>query len=278
MLRSLGQAVVILSVLTYTPLVLAQPSRFAPIPPAEKDNPLKELIAGQEFLPPEIRALQDDEFDNPSYSFVEGGERLFSIVNGEAGKSCQSCHEKGDHSKQYDALRTAVATYPKFSSQDNKVITLGRRINMCREKNMRAAPWDQSSTELLAMLAFLRSEARGLPANVDITGPNQPTFERGKALYETNMGRLQLSCAQCHNQNYGRKYGKDVLSQGHPLAYPAFKISEQRPISLHDRFRICNELARAEPQSEDSPDYVALELYISWRSKNLPITGPGVRP
>ena len=29
--------------------------------------------------------------------------------------------------------------------------------------------------------------------------------------------------------------------------------------------------ARAEPQAEGSPDYVALELYLNWRSKDLPI-------
>jgi sulfur-oxidizing protein SoxA len=29
---------------------------------------------------------------------------------------------------------------------------------------------------------------------------------------------------------------------------------------------------------EGSPDYVALELYLNWRSKGLPITAPGVRP
>ena len=49
-------------------------------------------------------------------------------------------------------------------------------------------------------------------------------------------------------------------------------------ISLHERFRMCNQLTRAEPQAVGSPDYVALELYLNWRSKDLPITAPGVRP
>ena len=49
-------------------------------------------------------------------------------------------------------------------------------------------------------------------------------------------------------------------------------------ISLHERFRMCNRLARAEPRPEGAPDdYVAMELGVNWRSKDLPVTAPGVR-
>ena len=41
---------------------------------------------------------------------------------------------------------------------------------------------------------------------------------------------------------------------------------------------MCNKFARAEGQPDSAPDYVALELYLNWRSKSLPITAPGVRP
>ncbi len=98
------------------------------------------------------------------------------------------------------------------------------------------------------------------------------------ALYRAKLGRYGISCAQCHNDKFGQKFSGETLSQGHPLAYPAYKASEGRVISLHERFRMCNKLARAEGQPDNSPDYVALELYLDWRSKNLPITAPGVRP
>lgn len=55
-------------------------------------------------------------------------------------------------------------------------------------------------------------------------------------------------------------------------------MAGKRTISLHERFRMCNGLARAEPQAEGAADYVALELYLNWGSKDLLITAPGVHP
>ena len=90
------------------------------------------------------------------------------------------------------------------------------------------------------------------------------------------MGRYQISCAQCHNDKFGKNYGGETLSQGHPLAYPVFKTGEDRMVTLHERFRMCNKLARADGQPDNSADYVALELFINWPSMNLPISAPGV--
>lgn len=241
------------------------------VAPAETSNPLKELIAGEEFLPPGIRAKQADDFDNPAYASVEQGERIFATPEGSANKSCTSCHQR-------NSLKLTASSYPKHYSEARRVITLGERVNLCRQKNLQAPAYSDDSEDMLSLVAYLRSQSRGAPSAVSTTGQNAETFKRGSLLYETKIGRLQLSCQQCHNANYGQKFGSDVLSQGHPQAYPVFRVGENRMTSLHERFRMCNALARAEPQSDNSPDYVALELYINWRSKNLPNTSPGVRP
>ncbi len=249
-----------------------EPSRA--LPPAEAANPLKFLIQGEEFLLPAIRAQQADDFDNPAFPFVEAGEASWSRPENEAGKSCQDCHGPGAKS----AIKRAAASFPKYGSDVKEVITLQTRINLCRKNNLGVDPLPGDDPQMIAMTAYLRWLARGSPSTVDVTGPNAVAFERGSRLYQTKLGRFQISCAQCHNDKFGQKFGADTLSQGHPLAYPAFKSSEGRVISLHERFRMCNKLARAEGQPDNAPDYVALELYIAWRSKNLPITAPGVRP
>jgi sulfur-oxidizing protein SoxA len=243
--------------------------------PADAANPLKKLIPGEEFLTPALRAQQADDFDNPAFPLVEQGEQLWSAAEGTAAKSCQACH---GGSQTQNTIKRAAASFPKFDASAGQVITLSKRINICRQQNLRAAPWADDSTELSAMVAYLRWLSRGSPATVDVKGPNAADFERGAKLFQTKLGLLQLSCAQCHNDNYGHKFGAEVISQGHPLAYPVFKTSEGRVISLHDRIRMCNALVRAEGGPENSPDYVALELYLTWRSKNLPVSAPGVRP
>ncbi|MBI4723953.1 MAG: sulfur oxidation c-type cytochrome SoxA [Rhodomicrobium sp.] len=249
------------------------PTRVRP-PLAAEPGGLRTLIPGEEFLPAALRAQQADDFDNPAYPFVEIGEAAWSKPEGPAGKSCKGCHGAGDK----NALKRVAASYPKYAPDVKRVITLQTRINLCRSNNLKAPPLPDDSAPMTAMTAYLRWLARGSPLKVDVTGPSAGVFERGAKLYQTKAGLLQLSCVQCHTERFGKKFGADTLSQGHPLSYPAYLTREKRVISLHERFRMCNRLARAEGQPGNSPDYVALELYLNWRSKELPVTAPGVRP
>lgn len=243
------------------------------IKPAEASNPLPALIAGEEFLSPELRAKQNDQFENPGFTAVDVGEKNFSEVVGPSRQSCKSCHEA-----KSAAFRRVATGYPKYDASRQSVITLSQRINLCREKYQKMAPWAEFSPQLAIMVMYLRSLARGSPSTVNVTGFNEGTFEKGKALFSTKIGLLQLSCSQCHSDNVGQRFGGGVLSQGHPQAYPVFSLKEDRVVTLHERFRQCYRFARAEPFTENAPDYIALELYLAWRSKNLPLTTPGVRP
>ncbi len=253
---------------------MAQEDARRAVVPAEAGNPLKFLIQGEEFLRPALRAQQADDFDNPAFPMVEAAEAAWSKPESATGKSCQDCHGAGD----MNLIKTVAAGYPKYSSATGQVITLQTRINLCRKNYLGASALADDDPRLVGMTAYLRWLARGAPSTVDVAGPNAEVFQRGAKLFQTKLGRFQISCAQCHNEKFGQKFGADTLSQGHPLAYPAFKSSEGRVITLHERFRMCNKLARAEGQPDNAPDYVALELYLDWRSKNLPITAPGVRP
>lgn len=242
--------------------------------PAEASAPLQRIVPDEEFLPPEVRAKQADDFDNPAFASVQAGEAAWSKTEGDAGKACQDCHGV----KPADLVKNAVATYPKYSPPAGKVIALAGRINICRVNALKAPPLAEGSDRMVAMTAFLRWHARGLAATADVNGPAAAVYEKGKELYFTKIGLLKLSCADCHDKNYGQKFGGETITQGHPSGFPVYSLGEKRMISLHERLRMCNKLARAEPQPVDSPDYVALELYLNARGKGLPITAPGVRP
>lgn len=50
--------------------------------------PSNDIRSGSTFLKPETRAMQEDEFANPGYLWVDQGRALF-----EAGdKPCSTCH------------------------------------------------------------------------------------------------------------------------------------------------------------------------------------------
>jgi sulfur-oxidizing protein SoxA len=221
----------------------------------------------------ETRALQDDDFDNPGFRWVQQGEVLWAKTEGDAQKSCSGCHGTAN-----ETMRGKAAMYPKFDTSAGRVLNLEQRINSCRQSKMQAAPWTPGSDELLAMTAYLGIQSRGLPLNVAIDGSAKPAFDTGRQLFNSRMGQLGMSCALCHNRHFGQTYRGTVLSQGHPNGFPAFRTETKRFISLQERFNACFELMRAEPFSVGSPEYTALELYVTWRGNGLPVETPAVRP
>jgi L-cysteine S-thiosulfotransferase len=268
-MRALVIAVLLAAALR-APSTLAQ--ELKSIPPKDKDNPLAELISGYDFTPIKIRALQDDDFDNPGFSWVNRGEKMWSEVEGGAQKSCASCH-----GNPAESMRSAGATYPKYQEEAKAVINLEQRINLCRQTKMRASPWPYESTPLLDMTAYVKQQARGMPVDVKIDGPAHDVFELGGKLYNSRVGQLGMSCAHCHNEHYGKNYRAELLSQGHSNGFPAYQVKTRSFVSLHQRFRNCYVDIRAEPYELGSPEYVALELYLAWRGKGLPVEAPAVR-
>ena len=182
------------------------------LPPAETGNPLPYLIQGEEFLRPSVRAMQADDFDNPALPLVEAAEASWSTPATPGGKSCEDCHGGGDK----NLLKRVAAAYPKYVPDLKEVITLQTRINNCRKIHLGEPAIAEEDSRMIGMTAYLRWLARGAPSAVDITGPNAEVFERGRRLYQTKLGRFQISCAQCHNEKFGQKFGADTLKSRTP--------------------------------------------------------------
>lgn len=240
--------------------------------PAPEGNPLSELVSGYWYRTEEVRQMQDDDFDNPGFLWVEQGEKLWSTPDGETGKSCADCH--GDAAA---SMKGVGASYPKWNEALGKPVNLEQRINFCRQNNQKAAPWKYESNELLAMTTYVKYQSRGMPVKIDISGPMQEWWERGRSYYYQRRGQLDMSCAHCHEMYNGRYLRADHLSQGHSNGFPTYRLKWQQLGSLHRRFRGCNEDIRARPQDYGSDDYVALEVYLAWRGQGLPVETPAVR-
>jgi L-cysteine S-thiosulfotransferase len=239
-------------------------------PPA--GHPLEEIISGYEFRAPETQSLQDDDFENPAFIWVDKGQDLWSAVDGKAGKSCSSCH--GDAA---ESMKTVGAQFPKWSEKRGKPINLEQQINECRTERMQAEPWKWESEQLLAMTSFTSSKSRGQPVNVQIDGKMAPFFEKGKELYYTRVGQLDMACSNCHEDNYGNHIRSDNLSQGHTNGFPTFRLKWQKVGSTHRRFKGCMKNIRATPYKVGSDEFVNLELYIGYRGQGLPVEAPAVR-
>jgi L-cysteine S-thiosulfotransferase len=92
------------------------------------------------------------------------------------------------------------------------------------------------------------------------------------------MGQINMSCAQCHDDNWGRKLAGAPVPQGHPNGYPVYRLEWQSLGSLQRRLRNCMSGMRAEPYPYGAPENVDLELYLMWRANGLKMEAPAVRP
>ena len=240
--------------------------------PAPEGHPLDEIISGYEFRSAATKAVQDDDFENPAFLWVDKGEELWDEVEGAAGKACSSCHQDAAES-----MKVAGAQFPKWSEAAGKPINLEQQINKCREEHMGAKPWKWESDPLLSMTTYVRHQSRGTPVSVKVDGEMAPAFEKGKEIYYKRVGQLDMACSNCHEDNYGNRIRSDLLSQGQSNGFPTYRLKWQKVGSLHRRFKGCMKQVRAIPFKPGSDEFVALELYVNWRGSGLPVETPAVR-
>jgi sulfur-oxidizing protein SoxA len=238
--------------------------------PEHMEN-VRTIYSGWRFRSDETQAFQMDDFDNPALIFVEQAEEVFNTADGSEGHSCASCHESAE------AMAGVKPVYPKWNEAAGEVRTIEQQINGCRTERMGAEEWKYDGGDMTNMVALLTKVSRGMPVNVAIDGPAAETWEKGKEIYYTRFGQLELSCANCHEDNYGYMIRADHLSQGQINGFPTYRLKNTKLNAVHSRFKGCIRDTRAHTFSPGSPEFVALELYVASRGNGLSVEGPSVR-
>jgi sulfur-oxidizing protein SoxA len=229
--------------------------------------------SGAEFMGESTRAMQRDDTQNPAMLWVSDGESLWRKPAGESGKSCADCHGDAEGS-----MRGVASRYPVFDKTLGRVLNLGQRIDVCRRQHQQAAPLEPESEALLGLESYLGLQSRGMPVSPSQDPETQAAAGKGRALFEQRIGQLNLSCAQCHDRNWGRKLAGAPIPQGHANAYPAYRLEWQGMGSLQRRLRNCMSGVRAEVPPFGSQELVDLEAYLAARAAGMPLETPGVRP
>ncbi|MCF6232011.1 MAG: sulfur oxidation c-type cytochrome SoxA [Rhodobacteraceae bacterium] len=238
--------------------------------PAHLEN-IDEITSGWIYRTKETQALQMDDFDNPAFVFVDIALDLWNEVDGTEGKSCASCHTDGP--EEFAGL---TATMPRID-KDGNLETLTEVVNRERVEKMGAKPWKYSKTNMASMTALIGLQSRGMPVNVAIDGAAAPFWERGKELYYTRVGQLDISCSNCHEDNYGVMIRADHLSQGQINGFPTYRLKNAKMNTTHGRFKGCMKNIRAVPYKEGGEEFKAIELYLASRGNGLTVETPSVR-
>lgn len=229
--------------------------------------------SGYDFASPQTQAMQDENAANPGVLSVLQGETLWANRAGAADRACQDCHGAAQIS-----MKGVAARYPAFDAVLGRPIDLEQRINRCRTEHQSAEPLAWESEGLLALTAFVAYQSRGLPIDAGRDAELRSYLDQGVELFHRRQGQFNLSCSQCHDNNWGRRLGGSVIPQGHPTGYPVYRLEWQSLGSLQRRVRECMIGVRAEPYRYGASEAVALEFYLMERARGMAVETPAVRP
>ena len=230
-----------------------------------------EKISGYQFAEPSTQEIEDDDFINPAFLWIDRGHSLWKTkkFSERVKNSCFDCH--GDVKK----MKGISLEYPKVL--ENKLINLDQRINLCLQKKMGQPKYEAESKNLLSLSALISLQSRGLTIAKEIDEKNKEWFEKGRKLYFTKIGQMGVSCNQCHDDRVGQNLRAEKVSQGHINGFPSYLLRWSKLASVHKRIQFCNEQARAKPFKLFSDEYNALQLYLLWRGNGMLSESPSVR-
>ena len=229
------------------------------------------IWSGWHFREDETRDLQRDDFDNPSMVFVDRGLDKWNKPMGKNGESCAGCHEGPE------SMTGVRAVTPRVDEKSGKLMIMEDYINNCVTERMGLEAWKVTGDDMKDMMSLISMQSRGMPVNVKIDGPAQPFWEKGKEIYYTRYGQLEMSCANCHEDNTGKFIRSDHLSQGQINGMPLYRLKDSGMVTAQNRFVGCVRDTRAETFKAGSDEFKALELYVASRGNGLSVEGVGVR-
>jgi len=240
-------------------------------PPSLAASPPDTRQSGLAFLSPSLRQMNDDDMANPMSLWIERGQAAWGKTS--SGPSCQSCHGA------VGQMRKAVAQHPKLGPDGQSLRNLEDQIGVCRQRQ--GVPTSQPDDTVLALSAALHQAARGEPIAVQAPPAWQKAWnaqwQAGADQYQTRQGRMNLSCAHCHDDRVGAQMRGDTISPGHPTGFPIYRLSWQQAGGMDRRLRACFSGVQSAMPEPGSAILRSLELFLKVRANGMPIEGPSVR-
>jgi len=243
------------------------------IPAFAAEIPVSERHSGYDLMSRQTQAIQDDDAANPAMLWVLEGEELWKSKAGPGAHACADCH--GDARV---TMKGVASRYPAFDVAAGRPLDLEQRINRCRTDRQQAPPLRFESRDLLAITAYVARQSRGMPIAIAVDERIAPFLDAGRQDFQRRRGQLNLACAQCHDDNWGRHLAGSVIPQAHPTGYPLYRLEWQGLGSLQRRLRACMGGLRAERYEYGTTELVNLELFLMWRARGMTLESPAVRP
>lgn len=216
--------------------------------------------------------------NNPAEMEIAEGEQLFTALIGTAG------YAKILGVKEKDLPKT-IAGFPRYVESAKKVVTLSQSIQMAAAEVGKPIP-ALKSKEMVKMTGFVKSLANGQKTSIDIKANKHMAemFKLGQAVFEERRGGRGLSCNNCHSADIvGQRLrmqplpdlgAKETAAAG---TWPAYRMTQSQMVTLDTRMQQCMKNALLAEIPLGSREIVALEVYVTNKTKGNTITIPSVK-
>lgn len=215
---------------------------------------------------------------NPAEMDVAEGEQLFGDLIGTAD------YAKMLGVKEKD-LPSYIAGFPRYVEPAKKVVTLAQTVQMAAAHAGKPVP-KLESKEMVKMSAYVKSLANGQKTNIDVKANKHMVemLKLGQQVFEERRGGRGLSCNNCHSPEIvGQRLrmqelpdlgAKQTAAAG---TWPAYRMTQSQMVTLDKRMQQCMKNALLAEIPLGSHEIVALEVYVTNKTKGNPISIPSVK-
>lgn len=214
--------------------------------------------------------------NNPADMDVAEGEQLFNSM------TTLAAYSKMLGVKEKD-LPAYIAGFPRVVKVAGKVVTLSQTIQMAAADAGKEVP-KLESKEMLKMTGYVKSLANGQKTSIDVKANPQmkEMMKLGQEVFEQHRGGRGLSCNSCHSPDI---IGQRLRMQNLPDlgvnraagTWPAYRMTKSETTLLDKRFQQCMDNALLATIPLGSREMVALEVYVTDKTKGNPIQIPGLK-
>lgn len=215
---------------------------------------------------------------NPAEMDVAEGEQLF----GEMTTLADYAKMLGVKEKD---LPKYIAGFPRYVEPAKKVVTLAQTVQMAAAQAGKPVP-KLESKEMVKMSAYVKSLANGQKTNIDVKANKHMVemMKLGQQVFEERRGGRGLSCNNCHSPEIvGQRLrmqqlpdlgAKETAAAG---TWPAYRMTQSQMVTLDKRMQQCMKNALLAEIPLGSHEIVALEVYVTNKTKGNPISIPSVK-
>ena len=201
--------------------------------------PLDQRRSAYEDMSRDNKAMQDDDTSNPGMLAVLDGEALWNAKAGGVGQILRRLPRR--RQGQHEGRRGALSGLRRRRAAGRSISS---SASICpASRTRRRTPFAYESKEHAGAVGLCRacSRAASRSRRTTIRGSSRSSTQ-GREPFNQRQGQLNLSCAQCHDDNWGKHLAGNTVPQAPsdrlsdlPAGMAESRLIAAAAAQLHDR-------------------------------------------